>query len=47
MSCTQVSFQAVDSGRPVHVPNIQQHGGVFFFCPEHKTEEVRGEERWQ
>ena len=40
-----MSFQAVNSGRPVHVPNVQKHGGVFFFCPEHKTEEVRGKGR--
>lgn len=35
-----VSYQAVDSNRPVHVANIQKHGGVHFFISEHKKEEV-------
>ena len=36
-----VSFQAVDANRPVHVANIQKHGGVHFFIYEHRKEEVR------
>ena len=35
-----VSYQAVAANRPVHVANIQKHGGVHFFIPEHKKEEV-------
>lgn len=35
-----VSFLAVDAGRPVHVSNIQKHGKVYFFIPEHKAEDV-------
>lgn len=35
-----VSFMAVDANRPVHVANIQKHGGVYFLIPEHNREEV-------
>lgn len=33
----QVSFQAVDTAHPIHVPDIRKHGAVFFFCPEHNS----------
>ena len=36
-----VSYQAVAANRPVHVANIQKHGGVNFFIPEHNKEEVQ------
>ena len=35
-----VSFQAVDANRPLHVANIQKHGGVHFFIHDHRKEEV-------
>ena len=35
-----VSHQAVAANRPVHVANIHKHGGVHFFIPEHRKEEV-------
>ena len=35
-----VSYQAVAANRPVHVTDIQKHGGVYFFIPEHAKEEV-------
>ena len=35
-----VSYQAITANRPVHVSNIQKHGGVYFFIPEHGKEEV-------
>ena len=34
------SHQAVAANRPVHVANIHKHGGVHFFIPEHRKEEV-------
>ena len=36
-----VSFEAVDSARPVCVQNILKHGGVYVFIKEHNLEEVR------
>ena len=35
-----VSHQAVAANRLVHVANIHKHGGVHFFIPEHRKEEV-------
>ena len=37
-----VSFLAVDTGRPVHVADIQKHGRVYFFIPEHRVPDVSG-----
>ena len=36
-----VSYEAVAANRPVHVANIQKHGGIYFFIPEHSKEEVQ------
>ena len=36
-----VSYEAVAANRPVHVANIQKHGGVYFFISEHSKEEVK------
>jgi hypothetical protein len=33
-----VSWAAVDSGKPIHVPKVGSHGGVQFWNPSRKPE---------
>ena len=35
----QVSFTAVETGNPVHVPDVHKHGRVFFFTSSHSNKE--------
>ncbi|KAJ8042730.1 EF-hand calcium-binding domain-containing protein 5 [Holothuria leucospilota] len=37
-----ISFSSVDSGKPIHVPRVQNHGNIMFWNPERNDEERQG-----
>ncbi|XP_072034980.1 EF-hand calcium-binding domain-containing protein 5-like isoform X2 [Amphiura filiformis] len=37
-----ISFTSVDSGKPIHVPRVQNHGNIMFWNPERQEEDRQG-----
>ncbi|KAM6174600.1 EF-hand calcium-binding domain-containing protein 5 [Erethizon dorsatum] len=39
---TGISFTVVDEGKPIHVPQVQYHGNIFFWDKSHKKNDHNG-----
>ncbi|XP_072164460.1 EF-hand calcium-binding domain-containing protein 5-like isoform X2 [Diadema setosum] len=37
-----ISFASIDSGKPIHVPRVQNHGNIMFWNPERADEDRQG-----
>ncbi|XP_022089636.1 EF-hand calcium-binding domain-containing protein 5-like isoform X2 [Acanthaster planci] len=37
-----ISFTAVDTGKPIHVPRVQNHGNIMFWNPDRSEEDRQG-----
>ncbi|XP_063964727.1 EF-hand calcium-binding domain-containing protein 5-like isoform X8 [Lytechinus pictus] len=37
-----ISFSSIDSGKPIHVPRVQNHGNIMFWNPERADEDRQG-----
>ncbi|XP_033627840.1 EF-hand calcium-binding domain-containing protein 5-like isoform X1 [Asterias rubens] len=36
-----ISFTSIDSGKPIHVPRVQNHGNIMFWNPERSDEKFK------